>query len=260
MRLLLMLIALLAGATAAAGETLQNQDVVRMAALKLGDQIVIAKIESVDVAFDTRPEALADLMKAGVSDAVMAAMVRAQSGPRGHEPPAAGSAIAGLGAGEMYLAGAEQASPMVGVKVTSEYSSRKDWIPFGSGASETFFFIDGTSSATRADASPRFFSRLPPDRVRLVSLGLHKRSNDRYVVFSGSRSERVIALQARPVEAGVFELTVAQPLPAGEYALLVSPDLSASTQRESGPMAGMMAAAMANMAFFVNAYDFKVGP
>jgi hypothetical protein len=70
----------------------------------------------------------------------------------------------------------------------------------------------------------------------------------------------VIALQARPVEAGVFELTVAQPLPAGEYALLVSPDLSASTQRESGPMAGMMAAAMTNLAFFVSAYDFKVGP
>jgi len=54
--------------------TLTNNDIIKMARVKLGDSIIIAKIKASPCNFDTSVDALVKLKEAGVSDAVIQAM------------------------------------------------------------------------------------------------------------------------------------------------------------------------------------------
>lgn len=74
--------ALVVGITASAAETpLTNGDVVKLVALGLGDDVVVAKVRQAPVvAFALDPDALGDLKAAGVSSAVITAMLD-RSGP-----------------------------------------------------------------------------------------------------------------------------------------------------------------------------------
>lgn len=59
------------------GDRLTNKDILDMASVGLGDEVILAKIATSALAFETAPEKLIELRKAGVSDKVIAAMVRA---------------------------------------------------------------------------------------------------------------------------------------------------------------------------------------
>lgn len=59
---------------------MSNADVLDMAHAKLSDQIIVAKIKSSKCKFDTRPAALIQLKKGGVTDAVVLALNEAQCG------------------------------------------------------------------------------------------------------------------------------------------------------------------------------------
>jgi len=56
-------------------QALTNDDIIKMVQVKLADSVVIAKIKSSDCAFDTSADALIKLKQAGVSDAVLQAML-----------------------------------------------------------------------------------------------------------------------------------------------------------------------------------------
>ncbi len=73
-----------AAAQAASGQALTNDDVIKLVQLKLADSVVIAKIKSSACAFDTSVAGLSQLKQAGVSDAVLQAMVEG-----GGQPPTA---------------------------------------------------------------------------------------------------------------------------------------------------------------------------
>jgi len=60
---------------APAGPTLSNDDVVKLVKAKLPDSVIIKKIANSNCAFDTEPDALIKLKQAGVSEAVIDAMV-----------------------------------------------------------------------------------------------------------------------------------------------------------------------------------------
>ena len=60
---------------------LTNDDIVRLVQLKLADSVIIAKIKSSACAFDTSVDGLTKLKQAGVSDAVLQAMVEAGGQP-----------------------------------------------------------------------------------------------------------------------------------------------------------------------------------
>ena len=70
-------------ATPASAETLTNEQIVRMAAAGLGDQVLIAKIKASDNKFDTSTDGLLALRKKGVSNAVIAAMIAADAAAPG---------------------------------------------------------------------------------------------------------------------------------------------------------------------------------
>jgi hypothetical protein len=77
----------------AAEKPLTNDDVVAMIKAGLGDDLVIAKIEtSRELSLDVSPDALIKLKKAGISKGVLDAMIRASGQPAAHSngaPPAA---------------------------------------------------------------------------------------------------------------------------------------------------------------------------
>jgi hypothetical protein len=63
---------------AAPAQGLTDDDIIKMAQLKLPDSVIIAKIKSSACAFDTSVDGLSKLKQAGVSDAVLQAMVEKQ--------------------------------------------------------------------------------------------------------------------------------------------------------------------------------------
>ncbi len=81
----------------AAADVLTNADVIKMAKAGLGDQVVINTIDSHTPAFDLSPTGVVELKKAGVSDAVVAAMQARAAGSGG------GAAKASSGGGEIEI-------------------------------------------------------------------------------------------------------------------------------------------------------------
>jgi hypothetical protein len=71
-----------------AGQGLTNDDIVKLVQAKLPDSVVLAKIKSSNCDFDTSPDALIKLKRAGVSDSVLQAIVEAP--PPSNQPDAAG--------------------------------------------------------------------------------------------------------------------------------------------------------------------------
>ncbi|HET9635505.1 MAG TPA: hypothetical protein VFP26_06190, partial [Gemmatimonadaceae bacterium] len=59
---------------------LSNKDVIALLQAGLSDQIIISKMRTSKCAFDTSPNALIQLKKAGASDALMLAVTNAQCG------------------------------------------------------------------------------------------------------------------------------------------------------------------------------------
>jgi hypothetical protein len=73
-----------AKARADAIAALTNANIVKMHAMKLGSEVIVAKIQSSPCEFDTSPAALQKLKTAGISDKVILAMVQA---PLASAPP-----------------------------------------------------------------------------------------------------------------------------------------------------------------------------
>ncbi len=69
-----------AAAVAKKQETLNNESIIEMLNAGLADAIIIAKIKSSKVSFDTSAPALQSLKKQGISDSVVLAMVQKASG------------------------------------------------------------------------------------------------------------------------------------------------------------------------------------
>lgn len=80
MRILFSAVCLLMASPAFA-QTMSNSDVISLLDAGLGEQAVIAKIETSDGDYDTQTETLVSLSKRGVPSGVIAAMVRANAAP-----------------------------------------------------------------------------------------------------------------------------------------------------------------------------------
>ena len=72
-------------------ETLTNQSIIDMVASKISQDIIVAKIKSSSNYFDTSAAALQNLKKAGVSDAIILAMVQKASGMEMTAPSGGGA-------------------------------------------------------------------------------------------------------------------------------------------------------------------------
>lgn len=230
----------------AANGVLDNQGVIEMVHLGLGKQVIEAKIRSSPTAFDTSPRALAKLKHAGVPADVIAAMIDAGSSGSGAGP----AGVAPGNASFQFVTANGSRQAMSPVRVTAQISTRKAWIPFYHGGPETFLFIDGRHAALHTTASPTFMTNMNPINVRLVHLGEKNDRNARYVVFSGSTTDREVQVNTRKLGSGMWQISPAASLKAGdEYAFLVSPNL---------PAACGFWTCFAQYAGTSEAYDFRV--
>lgn len=234
-----------AGTALADGGVVDNQAVVQMVKLGLGEQVIEAKIHASPTAFDTSPEALAKLKHEGVPSDIITAMVNAGSGGGA---ASAGAAPANASFQFVSASGTHQA--MSPVRVTAEISHRKAWIPFYHGGPETFLFIDGRHAALHTGASPSFVTNLNPINVRLVHLGEKDDREARYVVFSGSTTDREVQVSTQQLGNGTWQVKPAAALkPGEEYAFLVSTQL---------PVGCGFWTCFAQYAGTSEAYDFSV--
>lgn len=203
-----------------ATDLLDNAQVVQMVKLGLDNDTIRAKIESSRSNFDTSPAALSQLQADGVPSELIQAMIRGGGNASASAPAASGRASFVLRAGG-------QDTSINPVRVTSQLSHRKRWIPvYGAFANpETFMTIQGRNAPVSTGAQPEFVTSIDPLKVRLLHMG-HDRSNNRYVVFDGSTSDREINVDHEEIGGGLFRLRPAQPLQAGQqYAFMVVADL-----------------------------------
>ena len=216
MRNWIIALALAFAAPAWAAETMDNHAVVEMVKLGLDAQVIGAKIDASATHFDTSPKALARLKHAGVPSAVIARMIAA--GSSSHAGPAAAGGDKVI---EFVDAGGKRV-PISPVRVTAELSYRKAWIPFHAGGPETFMYLQGRHAPLRTSASPEFTTHLDPLTVRLIHLGQKDDQASRYVVFSGSNTDREVEMKSARLGDGSYRLTPSRPLASGEeYAFLV---------------------------------------
>ncbi len=208
-------------------EVLTNDSVVEMVRMGLGEEIIQAKISAGPNRFDTSTPALAALQKSKVSAKIIAAMIGA--GATGKPQNSAVTAFGGENVGsetQFYYGPEDDLVRIKPIRVASQFSNRKAWIPiYGAFAEpEVFLFIKGSNSTNElpTGSTPAFRTSLDPLNIRLVKLGLHKRG-DRYIVFQGSNSEREIELESNQDAGGMYVLSIPNQLQGGEYAFLYNP-------------------------------------
>ena len=234
----------------AANNVVDNKAVVEMVHLGLGQDVILAKIHASPTAFDTSPEALAKLKHQHVPTGIITAMVQAGSGGGGAVSRDVNPMVNPNAASFQYVGADGAHSTISPVRVTAEYSARKAWIPFYTGGPETFLFIQGRHAPLHTSASPAFDTNINPVNVRLVHLGEKKDRESRYVVFTGSTTDREVQVTTSRLGNGMWEIKPSAPLQSGEeYAFLVSSQL---------PMGCAFWACFARYASTSQAYDFGV--
>lgn len=208
-----------------AGNELGNKDVIEMAHLGLDQQVILTKISSSSNHFDTSPKALAQLKHAGVSSTIISAMI---SGTSSSTETSSAARPSSSEATVKFVDADGRQVTIDAVRVTAEASYRKAWIPFHVGGPETFMFLQGRNAPLRTGATPSFITNMDPLNVRLVHLGQNKDREARYVVFSGSTTDREIQLTSKKLGNGSYRVEPSKPLqPGDEYAFLVASELPA---------------------------------
>ena len=221
-----------------------NADVAEMLKAGLPESTIVLSIERSRPAFDTSPKGLIQLKKAGATQAVMDAMIRADTAA-GTEPVSAveEAPITSAGSSVLMLKGEERV-PLKRMTPTSKTVSGKRAIPYVGifMQAETYAVFTGTRSDVRTDRrAPEFEIAVSPelkiaDAVHLVRLKTTKSGRRletmREGTFSGStglRKKDTIPISVGPISArdpanpgaAFYRVSPTGPLEPGEYALVI---------------------------------------
>lgn len=246
-------------ASAAGAETLTNADVVALRTAGVSDEVILAKIRATAGAYDTSTAQLIALKAKGVSPAVMAAMIGtpaavatvaaplaptiAVAGNDGGLPPAPGVYLVDDANGARRLTridptGANQAKSggIIGYVLSGGIIS----------ANVKAVIPGGTARTHSASLEPAFLFRVDQAGSNIFTgpMGTGVTPNDfsliRLTAKEGRREARVgsmniggvkagvmdkdrIAFRYDEIARGVFRVTLAAPLAAGEYGFLYQP-------------------------------------
>jgi hypothetical protein len=218
--LFLCLLCVSATSTAQQQRPLDNAEVVKLTKLDMGDAVIIAKIKSAsEVKFDTTTDDLVKLRDAGVSRAVIAAMLERQSAP---PKPAESSSEP-----RVTLRSNEGSTDLKAVYGTAKTQAS----PFG--FTTWVQFEDLSAKARVRDRRPALLlatDKDPRGRWWFVKTSQQKGENYRYfdlegggmfsVVWSGSpESGSIVKCEAVEEQPGVWALTPLKELKPGEYGM-----------------------------------------
>ena len=251
----LLVATLVAAMPAVAQQGLTNADIVKMQSAGLSESIILASVNGQPAAYDTSADGLLALKKAGVSDAVVAAMISRNAAMKSGVSNPAGT----------NMAAAAPAGPPPGVDEIGVYYQDKDkaWhsIPseivntksgglLKSIASDGIVkgdmngHIKGAQSATKLTTGLNLLIYMPEtfSATDYILVKLHKNSDNREFramtggVFhsSGGATKDTVDFGTQKLAPHVYELTFVAPLTPGEYGILPPGATATSNLAASG--------------------------
>lgn len=234
--LLVALLGVALAQTSMAGAALTNDDIVKMASLGFGDDVIEAKIKQASaVSFKLEVDDLQKLKSAGVSQGVISAMLsRSSAGTAGGEEPAPGSP-SGMVPPYGFAGGME-------VKLATKDHGELTLRAMSGSMSSTFAYVTtlihinypGLKSDVRTqDPRPTLLIRYrdnPKGSFYLVSAEVDSRNNVRSVKMGNSRlfgmknagapdSDNQIDYDAVPESNDTWRITPKKDLRPGEYGM-----------------------------------------
>jgi hypothetical protein len=221
-----------------ATKPLTNADVIKMLEAKLPESVIITQIQSSQTRFDTSTDAIIELHKHGVSEAVLNAMLK----PPGATAPdaAAGKAVAApagedLNPANVYLIDGERRILLT--KGGYQKMSVRP-MPFGTGGTKQKVKFDGPRAELRiSNPSPVFEVTIGLDvrvseNVLLVSPKVEKKERELEIAhfnIAGQHKGRINKVQTTAEQKAThggryatWHVKPAAPLAPGEYVLAVS--------------------------------------
>lgn len=237
----------------AAAEPLSIEKVLELNALQIGDDAIIAKIQSDRTVFDLSTDQIIELRKKGLSSAVVAAMLKTKGGPKlsldspdPMVPHAPGlyilegdGAAAKMSKMNFTVSSQAKTGGLLGYAFTGGIASmsvkvaiQNETAPIKtSGNPKFYFFFDGTSaegaSTTWASGANTFVSS--PAEFTLVQLSKKSGRREARVgsmniagAKSGVMDKDRLAFRSNEIRPGVYEVTPSAPLQPGEYGFIFS--------------------------------------
>lgn len=231
--------------TAAKAETLTNKNVVEISKAGLGNDIIIAKINSSACKFDLSTTALIDLKKQGVSPEVISSMMNKTNGkavvaeqPVGATPAAAQNKKTTLPVINQlnYVHYYDKGLPMPLEKSLGTSESKK--VLFGYKGSNLLLKIPGETSPVKLGSgmTDAFVINMGGNNLPdMVLYKLKSENNKRYAVvgkltLSGPKSgEDMMPIEISKVGDGMYSIKPGSKLEKGEYFFTNKPNLNQST-------------------------------
>ena len=230
---LLLAVVLLAGSQLAAAneKPLTNDDIVTMVQAGLSQDIVIEKIRSSKNAFDTSPDALVTLKKAGVGGDIIRFMVNPSATPAAGAAPASGNPSpcqVTPGGQPPWISGASPAmwysNPDKGDRVEINYERgtihRVGYGPFGA----TLLVLHPQKASVRVTGRTQFLSCINPTDAPLVRFSLDKDERNtslgKITPFKQTiqiSEDDLVPFQFEKTPDGLFKITAKAVLTPGEY-------------------------------------------
>lgn len=245
----------LAVASPVKAESLTLEEVLQLHALGIGDEAIVAKIESEDTVFDLSTDQMIDLRERGLSSAVIAALLKTQQNQKpvvsldSPDPmvdhPAGVYILRDIGPSprmeRMQFTVTNQAKTggIFGYALTGGIASasvkvaiQNETAPVATGQSPKFFFFfddisKGEDGNTWASGANTFVSS--PAEFTLVELNPKKGRREARVgsmniagAKTGVMDKDRIPFNTKEVRVGVYEVSPAEPLPPGEYGFIFS--------------------------------------
>jgi hypothetical protein len=233
---------------------LTNVDIIKMQSAGLSENVILSSVNSQAAAFDTSTDGLIALKKAGVSDAVVAAMISRTAAMKSAVANPAGT----------NLPSATPTGPPAGVDEVGAYyqDKNKSWHPIpseivntksggllksiasdGIVKGDTNGHVKGAESPTKLTTGTNILIYMPEtfSANDYVLVKLHKNSNNREFravtggVFhsSGGATKDTVEFGSQKLAPHVYELSFAVPLSPGEYGI-VPPGATATSNLAAG--------------------------
>jgi hypothetical protein len=233
--------AFLAGVPAEAQQGLTNTDIVKMQSAGLSEGIILSSVNTQPAAYDTSTDGLLALKKAGVSDAVVAAMISRNAAMKSGVGSPSGT----------NLPSAAPAGPPPGVDEVGVYyqDKNKAWHPIPSEIVNTKSggvlksiatdgivkgdmngHIKGPESPTKLTTGSNLLIFMPETYSAndYIVVKLHQNSNNREFravtggVFhsSGGATKDTVEFGSQKLAPHVYELTFVSPLTPGQYGII----------------------------------------
>jgi len=251
--LILFAAAVVTAVPARAQQGLTNADIIKMQSAGLSENIILASVNGQPAAYDTSADGLLALKKAGVSDAVVAAMISRNAAmksgaanPAGTNLPAAAPAGPPPGVDEIgvYYQDKDKAWHAIPSEIVNTKSGGvlKSIASDGIVKGDTNGHIKGAQSPTKLTTGSNLLIYMPEtfSATDYILVKLHKNSDNREFramtggVFHSSGGANKDAVGTQKMAPHVYELTFVAPLAPGEYGILPPGATATSNLAASG--------------------------